>query len=669
MHKDKKNLFELPAAETRNTDDGATAVDPDNDGKGRASDAGEATSSPQCLHDPKLSFPTEEETHASYHTEEFKPEPSKFSELGRRTNPTRRSNQQAGARKQHLAPRQTTHVASRRNKRHRYLELALLLFSAVLLVVAYQHRSSLETIVDPWLQQLFQHVKAQVGDGEDGGVSGITEISDDRGVNKPPQLALSEMECHDLMPRVEKAIDVAGLEFEAQFAIAECYYLRGDYFQSYRLLQKNEQQLRDGSLLLYTILLLKRRQFSAVRALLRGKCVAPDQHQQFFPCLAQALLHWQQSGQLSFSTKPSSVHENNPYSAVAWLLQALHHRTYDLSSKYIAQATSAGERGKRRAALSYVYETLIRFTYLHGSVAQLKKLHALAVYKLQDEHTAAHWWVSLVAKLGTAKVKKKEVLYVLSSKDNFARMYDNFDFLNIIGVESIYFGYSVLWETVIKRIQRYQKRVWKAEAREAVQLLQQWRTRILVARKRTREVIKNLKAYANSYGKDYFYCSFLGMALMNMPGKSGAQTSTTLLAHSLSLRDSWDNNYAYALALLKNDRIAQLTSHMRKLKQLAITPVHKKWLFLLRAEIKISRGRHNVAINDLRGYIAKHPHSFVAHRLLVTAYMRANRPREAVVVRKAYDRLQKRVPYYSTEEGLSSPIGALALGLVELAVR
>lgn len=670
MQKDKENSLELPTAanKTRHSGDVTTTIDLDNDGEGKANDKGEATSPPEWLHNPKLDFPTEEEIADTYHTEEYEPEPSKFHKVNRGAETTPIGNQQVRVAEEHLAQPRTTHVSYRRDKKRRQrpkikkrgsLELVIILLSVILLVVVYQHRVTLEVLAEPWLQKLYQHVKIQMGEGESD--SSITEISNDGEGDNPAPLALSEMRCYDLMPRALK-VNIAELEFEAQVAIAECYYLRGDYLQSYRLLQKNEQQLQDESLLLYTMLLLKRRQFSAVRALLQGKCVRPAKHQQFFPCLAQGLLSLQQSGRVSLTVEPSVAPENSSYSAIAWLLQALYYRTYDVSSDYITQATSVGERSNRRVALSYVYETLIRFTYQHGSAEQLNRIRALAVHKLHDEHAAAHWWVRFVARLGTAEVKKKEVLYVLSSKDNFARMYDNLDFLNIIGTESIYFGYSALWETVIKRMQHYQKRTWKTEARATIQFLQQWRTRILVARDHRREVIKSLKSYVNNYGKDYFYCFFLGIALMNTPRNNATyRSSTALLARSLSLRDSWDNNYAYALALLKSGRSAPLTGHMHKLEQLAITPVHKKWLFLLRAEIKISRGRHDAAIRDLRGYIAKHPHSFVAHRLLLATYMRANRPREAVVVRKAYDRLQNRVPYYSTEEGLNSPIGALAL--------
>ncbi len=682
MEKDKENLFESPTeGKASEQDDDATAISSSNNDEGEASGESVASSVPEWLHVPKLTLPTDdEEGKDTYYAEDLKPEPSKYSAVATKKPGT--TPRQPEGRVRRTAPsttvartrrQQETHISYRRDKKRRrrlkkhwVFKIAIIFLPVLFMSFAYKHRATLGVLAEPLLLQLYKYAKygkLQTGDeGDEGDEIGITSVSDDSDADEPPQLLLHEMECHDLMPRAVMIRNISELEFEAQFAIAECYYLRGDYLQSYRLLQKNKPQLRDESLLLYTILLLKRRQFKTVRTLLQGKCVRPEKRGQFFPCLAQSLLHMTQLGHVSFIAEPSLLHQKNPYSAITWLLKALRYRTYDASSDYVIQATSAGERSNRRVALSYVYETLMRFTYLHGSTEQLNKLHALTVQKLRDEHAAASWWVRFLTKLRAEEVKKREVLHAISSKDNFSRMYDNFDFLNIIGIESIYLGYSGALEIVINRIWQYQRRTWNAEAREAVQFLEQWKTRILVARKRYRDVIKNLKNYANNYGKDYFYCFFRGIALMNMMGKNGAYKSpTALLSHSLSLRDSWDNNYAYALVLLKSGKTALLANHMDKLKRMAITPLHKKWLFLLRAEIKISSGKHDAAITDLRGYIAKHPHSFTAHRLLVAAYRRANRRQEAIVVRKAYDRLQKRVPYYSTTEGMSYPLGPFAL--------
>lgn len=734
VEKDKKNLFEPPDKDkAQDSGDDPTAIAHTNDSEGRtriiesrqnsfATKKGSssqarseressveeethqqpegvgtgANSLPKWLSTPELAFPTEEQIKDSYHNEELKSEPSKYTPIANNNQDIvqrrqkvrlvgekeeeRRASGTSSERRALSRPvrgeplarpvrrrKSKGHIAYRRSKKHRRkkkkenwaFRVAVVFLLIILFALLYEQRISLKGLAESLLQQ-FREYSSSISSSSEGGGDIIPIIVDSEEEKNAP-LALSELDCYDLMPRTGKTHNLSELDIKTKFAIAECHYLRGNYRYSYQLLQKKEQQLQDESLLLYTILLLKRRKFSAVKAFLQGKCVQPENSQQFFPCLAQSLSHMIQFGYSSSIAQPSTVHQDNSYSAIFWMLQALR-ESYDINSDYMAKTTLVGERSNRRVALSYVYETLVRFYYHHGSVKQLKQLRTLAAQKLRNEHTTSSWWVRFITKLKTTEIKKREVLNAVSSKDNYSKMYDNLDFLSIIGMESIYIGYSKSLDNVINKIWQYQKRNWKYESKESIKFLEQWQIRILLSRKSYRIMMKKLKNYAYNYGKDYFYYFFRGVALIGMMGKGGEyKIPTALFSHSISLRDRWENNYGYALSLLKSRKATLLANHMHKLERMASTPVRKKWLFLLRAEIKISTGKHDVAITDLRDYIAKHPRSFKAHRLLVAAYMRANRQQEAIVVRKAYDRLQKHTPFYSTEESRNSPLGPFAL--------
>ena len=689
VDKDKENLFELP---TQDNDSKGTGEEPtvlagvEHEGGGAGSaPASGAGGAPTWLETPEVA-PPENDANKDYYNEDFKPEPSKFTSISGKTQGLQRqylpkqpkkakkpeyrattSNKKQGYRANASRGRAgRAHISHRRNKVNKrrrkplLFKLAVILLPAAFLTVAYKNRSVLQVMVQPWLEEVSTQVKEQMQlrDTE----SGITAVSDANDAAQPaePQ-TLASMDCYELMPLVGR-LKLAELEFNEQLAIAECYYLRGDYLQSYRLLQDKQEQLHNDALMLFTILLLKRRQFKAVTTLTQGKCVSPERENSFFPCLARALLQLQQSGQTTYNTRPAGISGNNPYSSLAWLLLALRQRNYDVSSEYLSKATAIGAKSNRRVALSYVYETLMRYVYRYGSKGQTKTLQQVASRQLREEHVNALWWPNFVAKLRLTDVKRREILHAVSSQGNFSRMYDNLDFINIIGIESVHLGFSDSLETVINRIQQYQKRTWKNQAKETMKFLEQWKIRIMVARQYNSDVLKNLKKYAKNFKKDYFYCFFYGTTLMRMMGKSGSSTPpTALLARTLTKRDVWDSNYAYGLALLRSGKAAPLARHMPKLKRLANTSVRKNWLFLLRAEVKISSGKHNAAIEDLRSYIARNPRSFTAHRLLAAAYVRAKQQKEAMVVRKAYDRLQKRVPYYSTEEGKTSPLGPFAM--------
>ena len=671
MDKDKKNSFELPTKDNsgKETGNDATVLASAEKGEEKASSA-PARGIPTWLEIPTTS--PDGDVNKNYQEEDFKPEPSKYTAIERQTQDLPPQHQPKQPKKNIMQKYHATvskgkigraHISYRRGKVRKrsrkplLLKLAVILLAASSLTVAYKNRYTLQIIVQSWFTKV--KVQMQTKDTE----SGISTISDVNDTAQPaePQ-ALANMDCYELMPRVGKLRNLSELGFNDQFAIAECYYLRGDYLQSYRLLQDKQEQLHNDALMLFTILLLKRRQFKAATSLLQDKCVSTNRENSFFPCLARALLQLQQFGRTTFNTRPTGINDSNPYSSIAWLLFALREKHYDVSSAYLTKATSVGAKSNRRVALSYVYETLMRYVYRYGSKEQTKALHRLASRQLQEEHDKASWWLDFVAKLKLSDAKRREILYVVSSQGNFSGMYDNLDFITIIGMESVKLGYSNALKTVINRIRRYQQRTWKNQASETLKFLEQWRIRIMVARLYNSEVLKNLKNYEKYYEKDYFYCFFYGTTQMRMMGERGSHTPpTALLARTLAKRDVWDSNYAYALALLRSGKAALLARHMPKLKRRANTSIRKNWLFLLRAEVKISSGKHTAAIKDLRSYIAKHPRSFTAHRLLIVAYMRAKQQKEAMVVRKVYDRLQKRVPYYSTEEGMTSPLGPFAM--------
>ena len=675
MDKDKENLFELPPEDSGGTDDDPTVLAGTVEKEASPAPASGAGGAPMWLETPDVPS-SGGDINKNYYEEEFKPEPSKYVSPQSQTQgllqqhlpkqPKKNSKQsskqtyrvsQSKGRisRAHITSRRSS--ASKRRRKPMLFKLAAILLPAALFMFAYKHRATLQVMVQPLLTKVKEQM--QLRDTE----SGITAISDVNNTAQPAEPpTLASMDCHELMPKVGRLRNMSEIEFNDQLAIAECYYLRGDYLQSYRLLQDKQEQLHNDALMLFTLLLLKRRQFKAVSALLQGKCVSPNRESSFFPCLAKALLQLQQSGRTTYNTRPTGVNASNPYSSIAWLLLALRENNYNASSEYLTEATILGGKSNRRVALSYVYETLMRHVYRYGSKEQAKVLQQVASRQLREEHANASWWLHFVAKLKLTKVKRREILQAVSSSGNFSRMYNNLDFMTIIGMESVYLGYSDALETVINRIHQYQKRTWKKQTKETLKFIEQWKIRIMVSRQYNGDTLKKLKNYRKYYKKDSFYYFFYGTTLMRMMGKSGSHTSpTALLARTLSKRDVWDSNYAYALALLRSGKAAPLSKHMPKLKRMANTPVRKNWLFLLRAEVKISSGKHTAAIEDLRSYIARHPHSFTAHRLLIAAYLRAKQQKEAMVVRKTYDRLQKRVPYYSTEEGKTSPLGPFAL--------
>ncbi len=657
----KKNLPRppRPGGVAQLPDDDTTAIDahsPHNESQGRI----DATQQLSRNHQAAFPAPEKKKTDKDHHTKRLRAATDKHRATDHKLHNVKKRRKSSSARRSRRARSHAVHYRTKKVNSPWFFKMSIVLLPAMLLFLSYEHRSFIDIYFYRLLDETHQLVTGKIERAKNKSeITAVSDIKDSTYVVQPTSLA--EVSCRALRSQTKEQ-NILELEFEVQFATAECHYLRGDYVGSYGLLHKNIDKLHDESLLLYTILLLKRKQFSEVTSFLKNKCQHVGGGSSFFPCLAQALLHLYKSGNITFDLVPSVAHENNSYSAIAWLLLALRDKTYTVSDSYLNKANTVGGRSNRRVALSYVYETLMRHIYLHGNRKNAEELLRLTTLELSDEHAAASWWVHFLARLKLTEKSKRLAWQTISSKSSLVHLYNNFDSLRIVGTESIRIGHSGALHAVLNKVSKNQRDTWGTSAKESMRFLERWKIRLGMANSRNRSLIKNIKKYAINYGEDYFYCFFMGVATLNRIGRSGDYThSTKLISRSMLLHDSWETNYAYALMLLRGKQSTQLTNHMRKLERITITSAHKNWLFLLRAEIKINTGKHDAATADLRHHISNNPQSFTAHRLLVAAYQRANKHKEARVVRKAYDRLQKNIPYYNTAEGLSSPIGAFAL--------
>ena len=192
----------------------------------------------------------------------------------------------------------------------------------------------------------------------------------------------------------------------------------------------------------------------------------------------------------------------------------------------------------------------------------------------------------------------------------------------------------------------------------------------MLVENRYTDVLKILRAYGKNYGKDYFYHFYYGVALMKRVNNHDANVRASRhFRHSIKKRNSWEAAYGYTTSLLAqvqlsnttNSTVNRFAQHLKKLERLATGKNRKDWLFFLKARAKIVRGETTETIKELLDYAQKHPRSFAVYELLLSAYSRSGQHRQASDdIRRVYDKLQRRVPYYSTIEGTSAPLGAFA---------
>lgn len=482
-------------------------------------------------------------------------------------------------------------------------------------------------------------------------------------------LALRDMECHSLTPKIKRT-QVDTLSFADQVAIAECLYLIGDYANSFKILNKNTSRLKRGSLLLYAILLFKRRQYLQVADILHDRCYLANSNS-FFACLGKSLQQLRANGSTKFVMRLKKKHASHPYSSLYWLVQAIRINNLNLNSRHIRKAIRIGQLATRPTALAYIYESVASWHFYHAP-SQLEQVVKQATRDLRGEHPNSYWWPQTLAGFTSQKKRKFVALSFLSNFSSYSKMYDDLDFFEIIAGESLKLGYGDSLAKIIRKIQKYQAETYRQSTSGALQLLTTWKIRVMLAENRYGHVLKNLRSYGKSYGKDYFYHFYHGVSLMRRIGNHKANVRASRhFSHSIKKKNSWEAAYGYTTSLLARISLSKatnngkafdrFTNHLQKLERLATGKSRRDWLFFLKARAKIVRGETDTIIKELLDYAAKHPRSFAVYELLLSAYSRNGQQRQAADIRRVYDKLQRHVPYYSTTEGVSSPLGAFAL--------
>lgn len=490
--------------------------------------------------------------------------------------------------------------------------------------------------------------------------------SDRSDTNSQLPLALREMECHSLMQKIKQGLS-KNLSFADQVAIAECLYLVGDYANSFRMLDQDTSRLKRGSLLLYAILLIKRRQYQQVANILHDRCYVASNNS-FFACLGKSLQQLQANGSTKFVMRLEKKHASNPYSALYWLVQAMRINNLRLNSRYIRKAIRVGQRATRPVALAYVYERVANWHFYHEPT-RLKQIAKQAGRDLRGEHPNSYWWAQTLAGFADQKKRKFAGMSFLSNFSSYAKLYNDLEFFDLIAGESIKLGYSEALANTIRKIQKYQAKTYRRSTSGALQMLTAWRVRVMLAENRYTDVLKILRVYKKNYGKDYFYHFYYGVALMKRVSNHDANVRASRhFSHSIKKKNSWEAAYGYTTSLLARVQLSKTTNsvvdrfdqHLKKLELLATGKNRRDWLFFLKARAKIVRGETTETIKELLDYAQKHPRSFAVYELLLSAYSRSGQHRQVSDIRRVYDKLQRRVPYYSTIEGASAPLGAFA---------
>jgi len=126
---------------------------------------------------------------------------------------------------------------------------------------------------------------------------------------------------------------------------------------------------------------------------------------------------------------------------------------------------------------------------------------------------------------------------------------------------------------------------------------------------------------------------------------------------------NWDSLYGETLSLLRGGRQSLVRLNFTRLKNEARSKAEKNWLVYLEIEMMLARHEHPEAFKKLSALEASDPQpdSFIRTRLMANIYAgMGERGKTEDYESKLMD-LTRKGSYYSSIDGLTSPIGPFAL--------
>ena len=271
-------------------------------------------------------------------------------------------------------------------------------------------------------------------------------------------------------------------------------------------------------------------------------------------------------------------------------------------------------------------------------------------------------WISILSKARSVKFGVDRAYSVMATMTNGnIKLCDNMNFLAALAYTGIRDGRTRDVLAELRRVQAcYQDRGWRNS--DGLRAISEWRIRIDIATNRHKNAAKLLRKYHAQHGDSLFYYHYYGaLRLKIFKKKVKFKTIAASFNKSILLRESWESGYCLALLYLYQGRYDTAQDYIATAKSKYPKSAYGNWLFILENEILIYRGEIDKAIGNLIAHLSSDHSSFRAYELLISAYRRKNEAAKAGEIQKVFNSVIRSIPYYSTEDGAKSPIGALAL--------
>ncbi len=304
--------------------------------------------------------------------------------------------------------------------------------------------------------------------------------------------------------------------------------------------------------------------------------------------------------------------------------------------------------------------------YHRGEALRLKNVVSQAMSELSALDSGAKLKLKVLSELSSSGNKPKTVRSLLTREDVTWRARGDFDLIEILGPESIKSRNEEPYIALLHHTAERFSAKYKA-SNTVLKKLATWELRALLSQEKLDKVREQLATYEKTYGKDSWSRHMAGIAYMMQDGSQKYQVlAAQEFQEAIRLKSSpatqWETLVALGMALTRAGKGDQASLLIKDLDRSVNTKGQKYWVDMLKAEWYGSREQYVNALALLNLWVKNEPGFTTPHRLRLQVYAKMGKKAEAEHEQGEIDELSRATRYAGSREGISSPVGVMALG-------
>ncbi len=468
-----------------------------------------------------------------------------------------------------------------------------------------------------------------------------------------------------------------------QVDLAECYLVQDDLLNAESALEAAEvkvQRLSERELnamkadhtlvdAYYDLLLARLRSGKTREAgeLLRGRCTSWAQTN---TCVAKMMLLADRrvpgggdGAQVMFGSTGRLDAKAQARLSLAGAQLALADGRQPVADQRYAMALNSAPKAAL-ALRKQIYEAQALDLYNRGEMIRLKSSVTAAIADLGRLSAPPKSLLKLEVfkELAVANVKTryKTVKGILTREEITFKARADFDLIEVLGPESIRAGVEDDYLRLLKRTREFYESKYKTLGLVERRLIV-WEIRATLSRERFEAALPMIDRLEKQSGPDPLSHHLRGVAFVQMADTGQQVTAIQEFQAALRLKRNWESLYALGVVLTRSGKTEQVAAIIKDLDKIITTNGQRYWVEMLKAEWYTEKGKYVNAQKILTDWQKKEATYVVPRQLLMKLYKKMGKTDAMDEVEQEIVKLSRTQRPASTFEGLSSPLGVMAL--------